>query len=324
MELSTNILVRAASRRGLTVTVLDESESLIRLDGYGRYEIVSQATKTRLDPMSVEALLRSKGATKKVLACAGVSILTGWWLPRETASEGLAGAITEQDLVVKPNVQYGGTGVGFVPRNDPNQLEAAVAEAARWCSTIIAEPWIRFPEYRFLMIAGALHSIVHRRPASVTGDGKACVRDLITAKNALRRRQGRGPDYDLRLGEVEQSTLQQAGLTADTILPDGKHVLLRLNSNIHCGGDATLVAGVHRSYIAVAGRAAKALSVAIAGIDILIENLAAPATPRNHYVLEANFNPDISIHALPTDGTGADPSDRILDALGFGPSDRFE
>ena len=54
----------------------------------------------------------------------------------------------------------------------------------------------------------------------------------------VRGRDHRSPLEIIALGDIEQLMLTQQGYTPDDILPEGKKVNLRRNSNISTGGDS--------------------------------------------------------------------------------------
>jgi D-alanine-D-alanine ligase-like ATP-grasp enzyme len=317
MELSTRILLQACARRRIDVTILDAAESLVRLQRGSLSEIVAQATRTRLDSLAVEGLLRSKGATKRVLRAAGIPVAPGVWFGTPERALELERRLLAFDVVVKPNVQSGGTGVVFVDAGDAEGYRGAVEEASRWCRSVLVEVWIRHPEFRLLVVGGRLHSVVARTPAHVLGDGASTVRELVAHKNAERNAQGRGPDYDLCLDATELRSLHLQGLGPESVPPAGERVGLRWNSNVHTGGDAEVVDDHAPGYAEFAEQAARALGSAIVGLDVLASDVREEPGRGVCCALEANFNPDISLHALPTVGPAHDPSDAILDALGF-------
>jgi D-alanine-D-alanine ligase-like ATP-grasp enzyme len=60
MELSTQILVREALQRGITVEVLDMADNFIRLAEDGHSEYIKQATRTSADTYIAPLIMENK------------------------------------------------------------------------------------------------------------------------------------------------------------------------------------------------------------------------------------------------------------------------
>ena len=79
-------------------------------------------------------------------------------------------------------------------------------------------------EYRFLVIDGKCLSVAHRRAASVVGDGKSTIKELMIKKSNeyWHRLVGSPLKMDLPLEEH----LKSQGYNYDTVIPEGKRVFL--------------------------------------------------------------------------------------------------
>ena len=67
LELSTQILMKEAIKRGIKVEILDKTENFISLKKNGKVEYVKQATKTSKDNYVTVLIMENKSVTKKVL-----------------------------------------------------------------------------------------------------------------------------------------------------------------------------------------------------------------------------------------------------------------
>jgi len=67
MELSTQLLLREAVRRGVAFELMDRKENFIRLEKDGNIQYVKQATKTSLDNYATILAMENKLVTKKIL-----------------------------------------------------------------------------------------------------------------------------------------------------------------------------------------------------------------------------------------------------------------
>lgn len=74
MELSTQILIRDAIKRGVKFEIADRTENFITLEKDGRKEYVKQATKTSKDSYVSMLIMENKVVSKKVLAEHGIKV----------------------------------------------------------------------------------------------------------------------------------------------------------------------------------------------------------------------------------------------------------
>lgn len=111
------------------------------------------------------------------------------------------------------------------------------------------------------------------------------------------------PMTTLELGSVEILQLKHQGLTVDSVPEAGQIVHLRENSNVSTGGiSIDRTHDVHPSYIHLAQNAARALDAHFCGVDMIIEDYSVPADNHNYAIIEANYNPNITIHRHPGEG----------------------
>lgn len=322
LELSTQLVIAEAERRGHMVEVLDAPSNFIRISGNGITEYLRQATRTSADTYISALLMENKKVTKHVLGEAGIRVPEG----RDYA--GLEALLsdwpyweTREALVVKPNATNFGTAVFIFKRPFCRADFSRAAEAAfREDSIVLVEDFIRGAEYRFLVIDGVTRAVLHRVPANVTGDGVSSVARLIEAKNADPRR-GEGyvrPLEKLRLGPEETRYLADRGLSPDSVPEAGLTVYLRENSNISTGGDSLdYTDDVHEGYKDLAVAAAAAAGAKICGVDMMIEDVEAEPTGDNYGIIELNFNPALHIHDFPYRGENRNVERYVLDLLGF-------
>ena len=66
MELSTQLLLREAIKRGVSFEIMDRKENFIRLEKNGNVQYVKQATKTSLDNYASVLAMENKLVTKRI------------------------------------------------------------------------------------------------------------------------------------------------------------------------------------------------------------------------------------------------------------------
>ncbi len=321
MELSTQLLLKAAVLRGLNFQVLERTANFIKLENDEKIHYIKQATQTSLDNYSSVLLMDNKQLTKKLLKENGISTADGkQYFDLKTANDDF-GCFENQAIVIKPNTTNFGMGITIIKNNNDRKIYKRALEIGfENDETVLIEQFIEGDEYRFFVISNRVEGILNRVPANVVGDGKKSIKELVVKKNdnPIRGKSYRSPLEKLNLGEAESISLASQSFDFNTIPPKNEIVYLRENSNISTGGDSIAVTElVHQSYKDIAVKAAKALNVSITGLDMIIKDSTVPATPDNYCIIELNSNPAIHIHCYPHEGVRQKLNERILDALGF-------
>ena len=321
MELSTQLLMRAAIFRGVEVEVMDRSENFIKLSRGKKIEYVMQATRTSLDNYSSVLLMENKVMTKKVLQRSNIQV------PNGTEYNSPADALKDyvlykgQAIVIKPKSTNFGLGITIIKDNNVEEVyKRAVFMAFEHDNTVLIESFVSGKEYRFFVLNDELVGILHRVPANVVGNGTSTIAELVTAKNKsdLRGKGYKTPLEKIAMAEPEQMFLASQGFDFNTVPPADAIVYLRENSNISTGGDSIdFTDDIHPSYKQIAIEAAKALNVKITGLDMMIDDISQEVSTDNYAIIEMNFNPAIHIHCHPFVGKNRLLNAKLLDALGF-------
>ncbi len=321
MELSTQLLMKAAIRRGITINILDRKENFISLQKGDKKEYIMQATRTSLDPYNSVLMMENKVVTKKVLKEFNINVPDGNEYDNADIAKSDYIFFRNRPIVVKPKSTNFGIGITILKENDSKELyERAVEMAFENEDSILIEEFIPGKEFRIFVINNKVVGILHRVPANVCGDGKSTIEQLIDIKNndPIRGKGYKTPLEKIAKGEAEEIFLKTQGLDFNYIPEKDEVVYLRENSNVSTGGDSIdYTDDVHISYKQIAEQASKALNVNITGLDMIIKDHTVPATADNHSIIEMNFNPAIHIHCYPFVGKNRYLNEKILDALGF-------
>ena len=321
MELSTQMLLFDAIQKGLHFEILDEQDQFLKLWHKDHVEYVKNGNMTSKDNYVVPLAMANKTVTKKILADAGFPVPAGDEFT--SLEQGLAyyPLIKGKQIVVKPKSTNFGLGISIFQEpasldNYKKALEIAFAED----TAVLVEEFIPGTEYRFFILDGRCESVLLRVAANVVGDGKHTIRELVAQKNAnpLRGRDHRSPLEIIKLGDIEQLMLTQQGYAPDDILPEGKKVNLRRNSNISTGGDSIDVTEtIDSSYQELAAAMATSMGAWACGVDLIIPDKTQPASKEKpHFTcIELNFNPAMYIHTYCAEGPGQAITPKILDKL---------
>ncbi|MGL1931658.1 MAG: bifunctional glutamate--cysteine ligase GshA/glutathione synthetase GshB [Desulfotalea sp.] len=321
MELSTQLLLRRATFRGISSQIMDKSENFICLQKDGKTEYIMQATRTSIDNYASVLLMENKVMTKKVLDANDINTPPG--RQYYDIKEGIEDFIyyKNQAIVIKPKSTNFGIGISIIKENSDLQIYKRALEIGfENDNTVLVETFMTGKEYRFFVINEQVQGILHRVPANIKGDGIRSIGDLVKEKNTSPLR-GKGyitPLEEIALGEAEEMFLAAQGLNFTSVPQRDEIIYIRENSNISTGGDSIdYTEQIHPSYKEIASKAAQALDVNITGLDMMIEDITAEATKTNYSIIEMNFNPALHIHCHPFIGKNRHIDDKVLDALGF-------
>lgn len=320
LELSTQILLKAAIKNGVKFEILDRDENFIVLEKDKKVEYVKQATKTSLDSYVTMLIMENKVVTKKVLEKENIIVPQGkdYFNIEEAKSDYRKyGA----GIVIKPKSTNFGLGITiFKEEFSKEDYEKALEIAFKEDNSILIERFIKGKEYRIFVIGDEVVGILHRVPANVKGDGERSIKELVEEKNLdpLRGVGYKTPLEKIRLEDPEKLFLKGQGLTIEYIPKKDEVVYLRENSNISTGGDSLdYTDDILDAYKKIAIKASKAVGAKICGVDMMIEDIENPNPIDNYAIIELNFNPAIHIHCYPYKGKNRNLGEKILKALGY-------
>jgi len=168
--------------------------------------------------------------------------------------------------------------------------------------------------YRVLIFYNQVIGVVQRFSARVTGDGVHSISELIALANIVRdsykKTVSLGP---LKVDEEYLIRLKEVGMTVDTIPAKNETVVLCYTCNSTRGGTMKSLGNkICKENARLLCRAAKTLNLNIVGFDIQCEDILIPIEKSRGVIIEANHNPDISIHESPMSGIQNRVSLKIL------------
>jgi GNAT-family acetyltransferase (TIGR03103 family) len=282
------IVADEARRRGIAVEVLDTEAGYLRLTHGGR-DIITRESLSELTTAVAMSRCDDKRITRKVLAAAGLSVAAGQLA--STPDEDRRFLATVGSVVVKPVRGEQGRGI-TVGVNDPERLSEAIAEAHRHCPEVLLEQYRSGRDLRVVVIDHEVVAAAERRPATVVGNGRHTVAELIDAQSR-RRRAATGGEATIPLDTDTLATVSDAGHGLDDVLAPGDELAVRRTANLHTGGtlhDVTAV--LHPTLAQTAVAASLALAIPVTGVDFIV---AAPDDP-DHVIIEANERPGLANH----------------------------
>jgi len=295
-------MIRAAVQNGIAFQELPGTQAIQY--GLGRKAVLFNSTFTQFTSVLGTRLARSKHEAALILRRSRLPVP----LHRLARNEDEALRIAEQlgyPVVVKPADKDGGIAVQADLRT-ADEVREAYAVARQKSHLVLVEQFVKGNDYRLIVFRGQCVWAVERQPAGVVGDGASTVQQLVDAANTnpARGEGSHNPLKRLKLDDEALGLLAREGLAVDAIPDAGLFVRLRRASNISSGGMPVAVTGrVHPDNALLAVRAAQALQLDVAGIDLIIPDIAISWRQNGGMICEINAQPQlggvISNHLYP-------------------------
>jgi len=165
---------------------------------------------------------------------------------------------------------------------DEAALQSYIRDVARYYDSIMMQPLVSGDEYRVFLLDDEVLYAARKHPPAVLGDGVRSIRDLLIAHNAALQARGLSA---ASVGAEPDDAL-------DRILRKGERWELPGRMNLSAGGTMVLEAAPSDALSIAARKAARALGLRVAAVDLFSN---AVGKPDNVAVIEVNSNPSIRL-----------------------------
>jgi cyanophycin synthetase len=311
---STGSLVEEADTRDIPFIRLND-QSLVQL-GYGVHQKRIQATVTANTNMIAVDIAANKHATKKLLGDMGVPVPKGFRIRDVEELESTLDSVGFP-VVIKPLDGNHGKGA-TVGITDLEHAKTAFEKAKEYSRWVIVEKQLIGADFRALVVNNRLIAVAERIPASVTGDGKSTIEQLIEKTNADPRR-GYGHEKVLTQITIDGQTMRcirAKNYELDNVLPKDEILHLKTTANISTGGTAIdRTDEVHPINVFLFERIARIIGLDVAGVDIIAPNVSEPLTESGGGIIEVNAAPGFRMHLSPSEGIGRNVAEHVIDML---------
>lgn len=311
---STKAIAEEIIKMGIPVTRLGNGSILIF--GYGAHQRRIGATISQNTSCLAVDIACDKMLTKELLSMTGVPVPYGHVVHTEDEAVKAAEDIG-YPVVVKPKNGNQGKGVSLNLKTKEDVINA-FSLAKNYSSEIIVEKQIKGRHYRVLVVNGKFCCASERIPAHVIGDGVSTIKELIDMANQdpLRGEHHEKPLTKIKIDPIVLSVLERQSLSLEFVPKKGERVVLRDNGNLSTGGTAVDVTDeVCPENKRLAEKAAAAVGLDIAGVDITTEHIGIPLEKSDGAVIEVNAAPGLRMHLYPSQGKPRPAAKAIADML---------
>jgi len=312
---STGCIVEAATAKDRRIPAIRllATGNLVQL-GYGVKSRRIWTAETDRTSAIAETVSRDKDLTKTLLQCCGVPTPEGR-LVSSPADAWEAAQDIGVPVVVKPYDGNHGRGV-FTNLSQREEIEAAYRGAIDEGSGVIVERFVFGSEHRLLVVGGKLIAAARGESASITGDGKSTVKQLIDSQLNCDPRRGAAEEFPLDLIDLEHNMVSRhevarQGFTAESVPAAGHEVLVVRTGNHSC--DITHL--VHPSIADTASLAARIVGLDIAGVDLVCADISRPLAEQRGAIVEVNAGPGLLMHIKPASGEARPVGRAIVEHL---------
>jgi cyanophycin synthetase len=311
---TTRSLVEEAERRGIPVLRLDEN-SLVQF-GYGsRQRRIRASITSQTSHIAVETA-GDKALTKRFLLEAGLPAPKG--VVVRTAEGAVAAAAGfNGPVVTKPLDANHGRGVS-VGLTGPDEVHRGFEHAAQHGRRVVVEEMLHGRDHRFLVVDGRVVAVAERLPASVVGDGRSRIEDLVALENENPKR-GAGHEKMMTRITIDDHVidcLAKQAMSLESVPSAGEQVLLRATANLSTGGSAIdRTETAHPDNVAIAEQAAALIGLDVAGVDFVLPDVTKSVRETGGGIVEINAAPGFRMHLEPSIGLPRSVAAPVLRSL---------
>ena len=311
---STRGIYDAARNMGIPVMRIGKN-SMLQL-GYGARQRRIEATITDSTSCIAVDMACDKLLTRDILKTACIPVAEGDCADNADDLLKVCSRIG-YPVVIKPLDGNQGRGVTVGIKDDATALWA-YGIASKINEKVIVEKYIEGKDYRILVVDKKVVSVSLRMPPCVVGDGVHSLWELIEIENEnpLRGYDHEKPLTKIKIDDILVNYLKSKGLSLEYVPRQGETVTLRFNANLSTGGvakDCTDI--IHPDNIEYAIRAAEALNLDIAGVDMCTIDISQSINENGGVILEVNACPGIRMHMYPSYGKSRNVAAHIINYL---------
>jgi len=310
IKVTSRIVINELERRDVPVEVISESPyTLLRYFHKGSWHLL-RSTLPETSSAVGRGVCDQKYVSFKLATANGIPVPeTKVYTSYEEARAFMQ---KHGSIVVKPSDAAHGHGVTVGVATE-GALRRAVnfAMASSSNGVVLLQQKVDGSDLRMLVIGGRFVAATRRIPASVTGDGKKTLRELIRYENETNPERGENDEKRLSLISLDASE-RFLGSRLDSEIPAANEkVTVVGTANIGAGGLAMdYTDNVPAEIIAAAETFAQTVKIIACGVDFIWSEETG-----KFYFIEGNACPGFCLHIEPAVGTSRPVDRHFVDVL---------
>lgn len=314
-NLKSLVIEESAKERGLNVKRINENLVIVTIDDK---ELPFEKMNGPLSSVPLKFMCDEKDVSRSFIKESGISV-----------PESVKVALTDREtidqfiqkvgypVVIKPKNAARGRGV-FTQIHDSKVLTKRLGQLADELGSsyheILIEKQYTGEDFRTFVVDNQIISVTKRARASVTGNGKDTVLDLINEKNHQRRQNRYFKDYPIPTAKEKLIRLYRENMSLTYKPEKGEKVVLLDESNLSAGGDSIdYTDSMHPDFKALILKAAASIpGLHYGGVDLITEDVTKKPEKDNYVITEIEFSPAPISH-YPWEGTPRNMGLAIID-----------
>lgn len=195
---------------------------------------------------------------------------------------------------IKPNDGYRGTDVYRCTTMEEVHRVLGIMQN-HWYKLIIVEAAANLPEYRVVTHDYKFFACYSKSPLAIRGDGHSTIEALLYAEKKSLESMGRSLDIDT-LKPYMDTRMKQAGLTMQSVIPEGESVQLLDMANLSVGGSTDDYSDkIHPHWQELCAALSRDMNLRLVGIDFMCSDITS--ADGDYTVIEINAAPSLQAYA---------------------------
>ena len=286
----------------------------------GKYRYFFSNNDTPFNTSSSSSIAIDKYCTNQILAAANIPVprsilFHSAALEREPLENIIADL--RFPLAIKPADGYSEVGVLCNIKSIEELSFFLKKYGSLYPSMIIEEFYRGLQSYRVLVFNRQIIGVVLCRPATVLGDGKHTIQELVEVAN-VRQKEVNDHLGPIVLDEECEFRLKELGIDQKYIPASGESIILCYNSNPARGGTyETLGVNICKENRKIMIKVAELLNLELVGIDLDCTDINTPISQSQGLIKAVNHRPSMLIHETPISGKSQGVTKTIMSSIIF-------
>lgn len=312
------IVILEMLTRNIDVEIFDEKNEIIKAS-YNEHVEYLLDRDSSIMPYNMSIIAGNKFYTKRILQENNINVPVGKIFNVEDSNDIISYIDSlSYSVVIKPVFGSHGYDIFMDIKNKKDVLYALnIIKNHNGSCDILVEEFFDANEYRVFYTKNNDYAVLWRKPASIIGNGKDNILELIEKENYKRMNPRTNTMCEIYKDEIMDLYLSKNNISYNYIPDKNKEIQVRPNSNIALGGtpiDKT--DEVHQSVLNICQNILKSFpGVPYLGIDFMTKDISKAQSFDDYRIIEVNTIPGVDMHFRPGIGKSRNIAKYIVDLI---------